>query len=88
MLKWPGGKAKLASIKIGIPAVILGQLLEVVDQMESIVVSVHDNEGEAQVFYSEMKTPDMAYHAMHIHDYLNQHLAGRHLPEDGDDESA
>lgn len=76
-LKWPGGKAKIQSLKLGIPAVVCGQVMEVIDQIDTIVISVHDKDGEANVFYSKMEPADMAFHAMHIHDYLNQLLAGR-----------
>lgn len=66
-LKWPNDRTKFRSLRGSTPAVILGQLIEVADQIKTITVTVVDGTGDAETFSSAMPLSDLAFHAI-VHD--------------------
>lgn len=75
--KFPEDGAKVQALgreNIGIPAVILSQLHQVLDQVDTIVVSVVDTDGELHTFSSRMSSERKTYHMVTTYDDLLRDL--------------
>lgn len=89
--KWPAGGAKVQAIgrlNVGIPEVILSQLLEVSDQIDTIGITVVDAEGESHTFTSKMRNDRRTWHMVTFWEDMLADLKDQDLDIEEDDDGA